>query len=107
MGQSAIDTLLDNYLAAIEAYQRPKERQDAVGPAYFEPKQFGRPLEHAAWMCQEMKTFPDWCGKQQRWLGFVQGVLFMEGVFSIDDMRTHVREAKERDASLLEDPSAA
>ncbi len=29
--------------------------------------------------------------KLMRWLGFVQGILFDEGVFSIDDLRNHNR----------------
>ena len=104
MGQSAIDRLLDEYLATIEAYQRPERFE--VAPI-FEPKQFGRPLEHAAWMCQEMKAMEQWSRKQMRWLGFVQGILFMEGVFSIDEMRGHVRDVQRDDASLLKGLGAA
>jgi len=52
-------------------------------------------LEHVLWMLDEMEG---WIGDQmtmnakkwekvQRWLGFVQGALWREGVYSIDHMR--------------------
>lgn len=47
-------------------------------------------------MINQAKDFPSWCGKQQRWLGFIQGILFMEGIYSIDDMRLHIKAAKAR-----------
>ena len=37
----------------------------------------------------------DWPNdKSSRWVGFMQGVLWAQGVFSIDEMRAHVRTAK-------------
>lgn len=54
------------------------------------------PLTHASWMLGVMVDFPEWSGKQSRWLGFVQGVLWMESVYTIDEMRQHVLDAKSR-----------
>lgn len=30
-------------------------------------------------------------GKSHRWLGFAQGILWMDGIFTIDDLQAHVR----------------
>ena len=66
-------------------------------------------LEHALWMLHEMRTMlhnahavwsdPEWDlgdtvdgDKINRWLGFVQGVLWTTGVYTIDDMRDHNRQ---------------
>lgn len=46
-------------------------------------------LQHALWMCDEvdhLMVIGDW-GKAMRWLGFIQGVLWMSGIFAIDDLR--------------------
>ena len=59
-------------------------------------------LEHVRWMCRELPPMMDaiWeaemidlteVEKVHRWLGFIQGVLFSEGVFTIDEMREHNR----------------
>jgi hypothetical protein len=51
----------------------------------------GTPREHAKWMLTEMVSFTDEMKeKHNRWLGFVQGVLWMERIFSIDELREHV-----------------
>ena len=50
-------------------------------------------LQHARWMLNEMETgyraglFSE--GKINRWLGFVQGIFWACGVYSIDTMREH------------------
>lgn len=52
-------------------------------------------LAHARWMCQEMKLMIDRGeadDKLNRWLGFVQGVLYAHGIFSINEMREHNRQ---------------
>lgn len=51
-------------------------------------------LEHASWMCGEVKHFAQnstTLDKAERWLGFIQGVLWGAGVYSIDEMRTDNR----------------
>lgn len=56
-------------------------------------------LAHALWMCgriegmltQEVVLDAD-VEKANRWLGFVQGVLWCEGILTIQEMRDHNRE---------------
>jgi hypothetical protein len=46
-------------------------------------------LQHARWMCQRACSFVDdgRLEKANRWLGFIQGVLWVCGVATIDEMR--------------------
>jgi hypothetical protein len=50
-------------------------------------------LSHAAWMCSELRRLgagnENQRAKMARWLGFIQGVLWTLGVYSIDEMRDH------------------
>ncbi|MFH1749938.1 MAG: hypothetical protein ABH837_03550 [bacterium] len=52
-------------------------------------------LAHAYWMLDEIEKFArerePRLGKAFRWLGFVQGVLFVTGEFTIIDLRSHNR----------------
>ncbi len=50
-------------------------------------------LNHAYWMCGRMRRFVDAhrMAKSMRWLGTVQGMLIMGGVFSIDEIMSHDR----------------
>jgi len=46
---------------------------------------------HILWMCGEIRQFLK-AGRREkadRWLGFIQGVLWRLGHYTIDDMRTH------------------
>jgi len=47
-------------------------------------------LKHVVWMCEEAKTFHS-VEKSMRWLGFIQGYLWVTGVFSIEEMKEHNR----------------
>lgn len=48
---------------------------------------------HLTWMCREAlgKFLTDRREKAMRWLGFVQGVLYCRGDFSVAQMRDHSR----------------
>jgi hypothetical protein len=50
-------------------------------------------LYHLAYMCDEAIVLVR-DGRQEkafRWLGFIQGVLFSEGIFTLDDLKNHSR----------------
>ena len=62
----------------------------------------GKPLQHTKWMCYEVEKMVDELelisecvrkdySKINRWLGFIQGVLYCDGVYTIDEMREHNR----------------
>lgn len=51
------------------------------------------PLRHVRWMCQTVlkEYLPNKrVQKSARWLGFVQGILFMTGTFSVSELCGHV-----------------
>jgi hypothetical protein len=50
-------------------------------------------LNHAYWMCGRIKAFvaTNRMPKALRWLGTVQGMLIMGGVFSINEIMSHDR----------------
>lgn len=54
-------------------------------------------LNHAYWMCDRIRRFvgAHRMAKAFRWLGTVQGMLVMGGVFSIDEIMAHDRRPPE------------
>jgi hypothetical protein len=73
------------------------------------PKRGGVATEHIAWMIDECISMISNPGdteynamytKVNRWIGFVQGVLWKEGLFTIDQMREHVTNAHAVEAGL-------
>jgi hypothetical protein len=61
----------------------------AQAPADLHYLQTGARLAHAKWMLSQMWTFTD-VEKLNRWIGFVQGVLWAEGRATIDDLRAQI-----------------
>ena len=58
-------------------------------------KESGTRLEHTRWMCRQIAddfVANDKIEKANRWLGFIQGVLWIEGIFTIAQLREHSRE---------------
>lgn len=76
--------LLDRYDALLEAQGALPVRQDQDRESY----------HHLRWMVQEIRSFSD-SSKAQRWIGFLQGVLWKSGLKSIEDLRCDVLSAKE------------
>lgn len=55
---------------------------------------------HCRWMLAEMRGMTD-VAKLNRWLGFVQGVLVITGMYSIDDVREHVLAASKEPGKVV------
>jgi hypothetical protein len=53
----------------------------------------GLRLEHCHGMLEQMEKFiaQGSTGKADRWLGFIQGVLWSEGIYTLKEMRDHNR----------------
>lgn len=47
--------------------------------------------KHLAWMLDEIPKIED-AEKRNRWIGFVQGHFWTLGIFTVDEMREHVRQ---------------
>lgn len=59
----------------------------------------GRPLEHVYWMVHEVEkgvgkkdlNTLSLYGEANRWLGFIQGVLWVENVFTWEQLESHLK----------------
>lgn len=92
--------VLSKYSALLRTHDVHEVRHDdadfnVFSITVFSPK---RRLEHAAWMCEEMIRTLDASEaaaidqdslheKVNRWLGFVQGILWVTGMRTIEQMR--------------------
>ena len=74
---------------AAKAYPEVEER---LGGRKFETPKF-ETLCHALWMCEKTRDFlrSGRFAKAYRWIGMIQGILFMNGVFSIAELKEHNR----------------
>lgn len=54
-------------------------------------------LNHALWMCTQIEGFirQNRMAKAYRWIGMVQGLLFMGGVYTIAELKRHNAEGIE------------
>ena len=84
----------EQVVAVVEKYET--ELKALTSPSRISPHsagpQDGEAIAHALWMCGETKTYassgtPDGMEKTCRWLGFIQGVLWMTGLRNIQEMR--------------------
>lgn len=50
-------------------------------------------LNHALWMCHRTREFirQGRMAKSYRWIGMIQGILFMNGVYSLGELKQHNR----------------
>ena len=57
------------------------------------PMALSQKMAHVAWMCTELKSpeFSDDMEKNMRWLGFIQGILWSKGYFTIEELSDHNR----------------
>lgn len=63
-----------------------------IGAGKFETPKFDT-LNHAVWMCDQCRLFlrAGRLAKAYRWIGTIQGILLMNGVFSIAELKQHNR----------------
>lgn len=63
-----------------------------IGIGRFETPKFAT-LNHALWMCNQTRDFlrQGRLAKAYRWIGTIQGILLMNGVFSITELKGHNR----------------
>jgi hypothetical protein len=75
------------YLKKLQELHVKPQRHDGIKPT----DEATVRLEHAGWMCQKIIGYveSDFREKASRWLGFVQGMLWYEQIYSVDEMREH------------------
>jgi len=85
-----------------QSKNRSSEDIDSILQQYFrylsslniESIERGTPLQHAKWMCLTASDRLIDLERKNRWLGFIQGILFMSNIFTINEMREHVRDGR-------------
>jgi hypothetical protein len=83
--------VLATYEAHLHKLGYEPARADAAEPPIGRVDRASVLCNHVLWMIGEMRTFiaEGRDDKVNRWLGFVQGVLWTTGLYTIDDMREH------------------
>jgi hypothetical protein len=78
-------------------YTRIIQVEPARGDASSHNRDSNMALRHIVWMCGEVIEFAKTqrMAKANRWIGFIQGVLWYYGILSIDQMREHNAPRKE------------
>jgi hypothetical protein len=81
---------LDQILQAVQKYEK-RLQPEGIRPERCSksPDSSVEALNHVSWMIGEIRkqVAAQETEKAMRWLGFVQGVLWTNGVFTIDEMR--------------------
>lgn len=98
MNSARFKLLLRMYRRMFDQHGIPSERQatDAsvdVACSLAGPVSTVLSASHVRWMCDEVDHMYDREGeteKVQRWLGFIQGVMWATGLYTIDELRGHV-----------------
>lgn len=69
-----------------------KDLESKVGSSIYSAGKF-EVMNHARWMCDRAEEFmhQNRTAKAYRWIGMIQGILFMGGVFTLAELRTHNR----------------
>lgn len=75
-------------------FQVIKKYKEVISRTGCEPIQnSGCSLCHAAYMCEvvlDNKDNPNFeIGKSNRWLGFIQAILYVKGIYTIDHLKNH------------------
>jgi hypothetical protein len=85
----------EQHIAVLKRYAEKftKWSSECCPGNFDQPPGVGRAVKHINWMIHEMlhrlEAHEDRPGQADRWIGFIQGVLWNNGFFTIDDMKAH------------------
>ncbi len=99
MSVAKVGPTLDLVTASLEGYGNEAVKKARFNACIRHPA-YDAAYQHCAWMMFEAMKFEDE-EKRQRWIGFVQGVLWATGEHSIADLK----EAANSDADYPPSPS--
>lgn len=85
-------SVLGTYRKYLQEHNIPKQKFDTNRKRHPRRKQ----LAHLHAMLDEMEVFlrQKHYSKVQRWIGFIQGVLSANGIFSVNELKNHSRPDK-------------
>lgn len=95
-----------DHLAVVEKYRSVLDHVCSVtGNFDFEPN-IHEAHAHAKWMLDKIEEFvtEDELDKANRWLGFVQGIFYSFGTYTINQMRDHNRGTECSESSFIPRP---
>jgi hypothetical protein len=75
-----------------DALNGPVKAKRADRSSLYDPFD-GNAIAHVKWMLGQPDHFWETPEKAQRWLGFIQGVLWNNGRYSVDELRAHIDKA--------------
>ena len=83
MNSAKVIAIIETCEARLEGVQACRNRSSGIIPSS------DTALGHAAWMCEQVRVFASEgkIDKANRWIGFIQGTLWMAGRATIDEMR--------------------
>ena len=66
--------------------------EEHIGASRLQTPRF-ETLNHALWMCNKTREFmrQGRIAKTYRWIGMIQGILFMNGIYSLAQLKDHNR----------------
>lgn len=88
--------MLDRYCTKLIASGHSPEPypdvEEHIGASRLQTPHFAS-LNHALWMCNKTREFirQGRMAKSYRWIGMIQGILFMNGVYSVAELKQHNR----------------
>jgi hypothetical protein len=85
MMDAAANQMLQSYYDMLEKRGVIVEKNEGGVPGF--PATLN--LAHVMWMCQEAQTLAD-PEKKNRWIGFIQGCLWMSGTRTIEELKNEV-----------------
>lgn len=94
LGREQAQQMLDFYCKTLsDLGYSPKPYPDVdgtVGANIYSAGKF-EVMNHALWMCGQAAEFlrQNRMPKAYRWIGMIQGILFMGGVFTISELKKH------------------
>lgn len=86
MNKERMHAALERYGKMLEARGNTPVRENRAVEGR-DPRE--RQLDHCLWMITNLKDHKDSETGQNRWFGFIQGILWTVGVYTIDEMRGH------------------
>ncbi len=66
------------------------QRSERMPDDFYRRPSYGEAIHHAFWMLDQLEEFvfdPNKQGKANRWLGFIQGIMFVVKVASIPELK--------------------
>lgn len=87
MNEARVMAVVGQYKSVLEARGNQPVRESEK-PRTEDPRE--QKLDHVLWMTNVLIKRPEYSDdKRNRWLGWIQGVLWSEGIFNLEEEKQH------------------